>query len=1762
MADKPDDLPESIIIDRFAGLRNTVSEERLAPGELSAAVNIDLDDSGQARSRRGYVKRADGRFHSLKHVAGHALVVRDGVLGTIDTQYNFAGLQQVGDDKVSYTEVSGTIYFSNGTASGKIVDGQVQPWGELVSPGRWISPVMVSSETLGKIAGKLYGAPPLATEIEAFNGRIYCAVENVLWFTELFLYDQVDKTKNFIQFEHKITMLAAVDDGLYVGTEGGLFFLSGTAARGLKQTKITTEQVVRGSCVRVQADQIHPNASRAAIPKQKALAFLAADGVHAAFNGGEVHDLTRGRVLLPEGKYAAGLLREQDGMSHYIATLDTGGTPTAGAAIGDYIEAEIRRFQPRAPMVIEAVLAETLRFAEMFIDGGETLTAEIVEGVTLSSAIAPAAIYTISMAEGLGISGSVATGAVLIETLTEGLLLSEAAVDTTTYNITVAEGLQIGGNTGTGAVLSDVLSEGFSVAAAMTQGAVYAGSLIDIMTLSDALVSTGRFAGLLTETLGVGEAASAEEGGTPVTDLYPDHFAAFDPVNSFYKVDTFVTNDLAAFLARSEVLFASDPTSAIDSSGYTPSAAHELRLSLGVSTAWTIYGEAEVPASDGSTYHSLMSLANSANGGDFVEVVREGFSLNARVGVRDGFTGVGTDANFDEIIPGTIDQFAMVADSGGVRVFGDGRLGYDNTDAGTLIAENGMDQIKIGYRGSPWGVPIKRILVKKTADSDTVAAKWTDTWTADGWDEAWATGYSFDNGYATCVGNAGDSLRSLKPRSTGKWYGEVKVPDDAPSGAWVAGLCLPSMPHNNPQTGVDVVGVLYDTLRDVTGDQVWYFMPGMVTGRTLQIAVDCDTGKFWMRTSPDGSWNARGDTTFPETGEDSFAAGTAVHMFASAGSTGSQFVVRTQLEDFEFNPPAGFNAWDDDSALPSGTVFEDTLTEGVALAAETDAEVPVAQRFMTIYTNDIDPANERDDESQIAVMLANQDIFDIRGLIADAPDGVNSGFTALLNAYNTDYAKVSSYGTAGQFKTLAQLNAMLVQGPNVDSPSRGYYISGDTQFAQAEAAADAIIAAAADADPSGTYATNPYGKLHVISGGAGASIAQALYKAVILGGMPDFCDRVVWHVQSKHNSYVIPNTWKYIMSKHWQAAGVPGDFGDLMIINPCWQTHALNNEGNLAQEVWTYAKGSGAMGAALETERAASNYTNEYLRAGDAWLNWFLYEAHTKQIFDPTSTATSCGRLRTSSNGTRYPWVTGAWGPSNAAGGWSTTGTTDSPYSPNHYIPEAGVDSISTALSAVVIYDWYDWALTSLGRYRKANAFNSADAAKTNEWVFADGSSGQTAANTVSGKQTLRLGSGTGADAADPAWVTGGVNILSGDYLYGANDTQLNGNLGHTWVAMVKLNAVAGAANQTIVGRDASGNNATRQFQLRFVNGVPNIFWRYGASISSTSVSGVVPATAGEWMLVVGQLTRSGELILRVDGVEVGRAQLGGTPNTGDNYAFTVGGRDGSDSLNGVLGYLGHFAHLSELQLREAEEQAVTAFLAAHPSETYELPDLGDLNPYNVLALELEFDEGAGTPVDTSLAPHAMLTNTGGWVAGGYEVETGEALVVDNTNAIEATDFMAIMSFTLNTISGASQQLMGMDVGDSTVRRFQWRVNADGTVTFYHRYGASLSTSVLTTTTPLTAGVPYIMAIRLRSDRTMHLWNKTKGDLVTPGLLAGTPNSGDGCDLGVGSRADGTTPLRGVIHYAAYAVAPSLDMEQALLDHAVDKVFTKHGITL
>ena len=365
MSTSPTAPPDSVTFEKFSGIKNTIGQENLTPAELMSAVNVDIDDVGRVRRRRGFTKVANGDFHSLFTANdGTIFGVKNSNLGIVRADYSFAVLKAgIGHDPLSYVQLGDTIYYTSRADGGKISisNETVSPWGAEVDDF-WLSPVVNPTANLAAIKGKLLGPPPRATAITYWNGRIYLMSGNVVWATELYLYDYVDKTRGFYSFEGECTMLGAVTDGLYVGTDEGMWFLNGTHAEGLKRANVMDSPVIPGSMVYIPVELANPPQVPADsdLPVQVSISFMSTTGFCVAQSGGQCTNLTEAKMVFPDAFRAAALYRRQDGVNSYIAVTDSGGTPAANARIGDYVDAELIRGGRWTPVCDRVVIGDSL----------------------------------------------------------------------------------------------------------------------------------------------------------------------------------------------------------------------------------------------------------------------------------------------------------------------------------------------------------------------------------------------------------------------------------------------------------------------------------------------------------------------------------------------------------------------------------------------------------------------------------------------------------------------------------------------------------------------------------------------------------------------------------------------------------------------------------------------------------------------------------------------------------------------------------------------------------------------------------------------------------------------------------------------------------------------------------------------------------------------------------------------------------------------------------------------------------------------------------------------------------------------------------------------------------------------------------------------------------------------------------------------------------------------------------------------------------
>lgn len=161
-----------------------------------------------------------------------------------------------------------------------------------------------------------YMTPAPAGKCLAFwRGRALVAEGNVLYASRTNQWELFDPKRDFKQFVDPITTVIPVDDGLYVGTEKELAFLSGATWDQLQYRKVVSGPVALGSGVSVRGELVKQGEGAGL---GSAMICIADGRIVAGFNGGGLVRLTEGTYHTDAAEVFASF-RMLNGTPQYIA---------------------------------------------------------------------------------------------------------------------------------------------------------------------------------------------------------------------------------------------------------------------------------------------------------------------------------------------------------------------------------------------------------------------------------------------------------------------------------------------------------------------------------------------------------------------------------------------------------------------------------------------------------------------------------------------------------------------------------------------------------------------------------------------------------------------------------------------------------------------------------------------------------------------------------------------------------------------------------------------------------------------------------------------------------------------------------------------------------------------------------------------------------------------------------------------------------------------------------------------------------------------------------------------------------------------------------------------------------------------------------------------------------------------------------------------------------------------------------------------------
>lgn len=267
-------------------------------GECLSLLNVDPDDDGGVRTRKSATSVLTAPAHSGWSEGSHCYCVSEGYL----CSFNGTSLTQMfavdPNLPMAFCLVNDLVVASNGVDYLIISNGLVS----------FAIPRTDEFKT----------APPAGKFLAFHNGCVWIGSDNTVYKTDPYTVDTCDtRHMTYPITQDPLTGLVAVDDGLFVGTTGETFFLSTGDSISLR--KVADYGMISGTARPVMAEDLGMLKASG-----QAAVWASKKGFCVGSAGGSFVNVSEGVMNLPDVTTGASILREQNGLIHFLACLGDG----------------------------------------------------------------------------------------------------------------------------------------------------------------------------------------------------------------------------------------------------------------------------------------------------------------------------------------------------------------------------------------------------------------------------------------------------------------------------------------------------------------------------------------------------------------------------------------------------------------------------------------------------------------------------------------------------------------------------------------------------------------------------------------------------------------------------------------------------------------------------------------------------------------------------------------------------------------------------------------------------------------------------------------------------------------------------------------------------------------------------------------------------------------------------------------------------------------------------------------------------------------------------------------------------------------------------------------------------------------------------------------------------------------------------------------------------------------------------------------------
>jgi hypothetical protein len=326
-------------INKFLGLDNKNAHEALldrgaGKSFLPEAVNVDISSTFAVSRRKGFSLASAGAYHSLwSNQSGTiSFAVRDGQLVRISPDLSETVLGAMSERRLSYADTGAGIYLSDGQNVWS-TDGSSIALVSRVGSYNWPSNLDVNPQD----DEQALDAPPAGSQLAWLFGRLWVVVPEGVFYSRPYQPELFDLRKDYLDLPG-ISVIGAVDDGIFFGTGSGVYFLAGGNPNEPERfNQVSDCGAVAGTLLTTRGE-IFKSANLAGT----VVVWESTRGKIIGTKGGGIIETTGDHTSYPADGVGASMLRHLNGQSHIVSSLPNSGE-VSNMRTSDIAVAEVRR---------------------------------------------------------------------------------------------------------------------------------------------------------------------------------------------------------------------------------------------------------------------------------------------------------------------------------------------------------------------------------------------------------------------------------------------------------------------------------------------------------------------------------------------------------------------------------------------------------------------------------------------------------------------------------------------------------------------------------------------------------------------------------------------------------------------------------------------------------------------------------------------------------------------------------------------------------------------------------------------------------------------------------------------------------------------------------------------------------------------------------------------------------------------------------------------------------------------------------------------------------------------------------------------------------------------------------------------------------------------------------------------------------------------------------------------------------------------------